>query len=392
MALNASHYKGRPQALVKHTFLNEYLPALVNKICTHWTTFEYIDGFAGPWQAADEAQFSDTSFGIALQAMSDAKKFQAARGRIVKMVAHLVEQEHDAFVKLPGLADQFPDIEVRPYEGDFHHHFPSIMDDLIPSAFCFSFVDPKGVSLDLGLLKPLLSRPSSEVLVNFMFDFVNRFASHPNASVVETMNKLIPGTDWRPLLDLAKAQGAPPNEREQILLDGFRKGLSIVGDYDFVTSLMVQKPLADRTYYHLVFGTRSSSGLSVFRDSQIKALETQAGVRSTEKSKAKTAKTGQDDLFGGSDAIPIDPSSKEIEDGRSQGILYAKEIIDKSPEGVLWGVLWPQVLTEFTIKQSELAKAINNMRRNGEIEAPNWPSPKHRKPNDKQLFRPTKNP
>lgn len=387
MALEPSYYEGRPQALVKHTFLHHYLPALVNKICSSRNTFVYVDGFAGPWQSADDENFSDTSFGIALNAMAAAKLFQARRGRKVSMIAHLVERSDSAFAKLQTLSEQFPTIDVCPYHGEFQTHLQTLLPRIPASAFCFSFIDPKGMTLDLGVLRPLLARHSSEVLINFMFDFVNRFVAHPNPEIVENMNALIPGADWRVLLDVAKANGATSNEREAILVEAFRKGIASTGAYDFVTSLVVQKPLADRTLYHLVFGTRSAEGLNVFRNSQVKALEAQAKVRAAGKSKAKSAKSGQSDLFAGIDAVPIDPSSREIEEGRMGGIAFAAELINASQGGILWSTLWPKVLTKFTIRRTDLAHAINAMRKAGAIIAPSWPSERYQIPRDDQLLR-----
>ena len=386
MAIDRGHYEGRPQALVKHTFLNEYLPALANKVCSSWDSFVYVDGFAGPWQSVDEQTFADTSFGIALKAMTDAQKFQKeTRNRTIRMVAHLVEKDEMAFARLQTLADQFPTIEVKTYPGEFQTHLPTIMAAMEPRAFSFSFIDPKGISLDLAMLRPLFARNSSEVLVNFMFDFINRFVSHPNPNIIDTMNRLIPGADWRGLLDVAKATGAPPEAREGILVDAFRSALRAAGNYDYVTSLVVQKPLADRTLYHLVFGTRSRDGLRVFRDSQVKALEAQADVRSSEKSKHKVAKTGQNDLFGGADTVQQDPSSKEIADGKTGGAAFAQELITDSASGIEWSELWPSVLERFTIRRSDLGNAINNLRKSGVINAPGWPKG-HRTPKDGQMF------
>lgn len=387
MALDKEHYEGRSQALVKHTFLHYYLPALVNKVCSSRDTFVYVDGFAGPWQSGDEEKFADTSFGIALNAMAGAKLIQKKRGHNVTMVAHLVEKADASYAKLQDLARKFPTIDVHTYHGEFYQKLPTILSRLPPSGFCFSFIDPKGF-LDLGLLQPLLVRQSSEVLINFMFDFVNRFVEHPNQSIIDTMNSLIPGAVWRDHLNVANAMGASSKEREAILVQAFRSGLSQIGNYDYVASLVVQKPLADRTLYHLVFGTRSSEGLNVFRDSQVAALKAQADVRTSEKSKAKAAKSGQSDLFGGADAVQIDPSSREIEEGRTNGPAYAKELIDASQSGILWSKLWPQVLTKFTIRRSELGRAVNEMRQAGKITAPDWPSERHKIPPDAQLLKP----
>jgi hypothetical protein len=65
-------YAGREQSYVKHVFLESYLEALVHKTASKYSHIVYVDGFAGPWQSANE-RFQDTSFGIALNALRRAK-------------------------------------------------------------------------------------------------------------------------------------------------------------------------------------------------------------------------------------------------------------------------------------------------------------------------------
>jgi three-Cys-motif partner protein len=382
MAIDRGHYAGRYEALVKHTFLHQYLPALVNKVCFTRDTFVYVDGFAGPWKSADEQGFSDTSFGIALEALLAAQRTQLGRGKQVRMVAHLVEKDAGAFSQLEQLAKKYPTMEVKTYPGEFEAHLPAILKSLNDSDFCFSFIDPKGFGLDLDVLRPILSRQSSEVLVNFMYDHANRFASHPTQGVKDTINAMILGSEWRTRLDAAQT----PNEREMVFLEAFKTGLKQTGSYKFVPSLTVQKTLADRTYYHLVFGTRRPEGLAVFRDSQIKALETQAEIRATEKSKAKTRKSGMDDLFSGADTIPLDPSSREIAKGQSDAIAFAENMINSSKEGLRWSALWPAVLQKFTVREIVLARSVYKLHRSGAIHAPGWRTDRYTKPQDDQVF------
>ena len=66
-------YVGREQSYVKHVFLERYLEALMFKTASVYNHIVYVDGFAGPWQSANE-QFEDTSFGIALNALTSAKE------------------------------------------------------------------------------------------------------------------------------------------------------------------------------------------------------------------------------------------------------------------------------------------------------------------------------
>src|SRR4029077_7002083 len=70
--VSLSDYAGREQSYVKHVFLERYLETLVHKTASAYPHIVFVDGFAGPWQSANE-KFEDTSFGIALNALRRAK-------------------------------------------------------------------------------------------------------------------------------------------------------------------------------------------------------------------------------------------------------------------------------------------------------------------------------
>ena len=88
-------YAGREQSYVKHVFLENYLEALAHKIGSIYSHIVYVDGFAGPWQSANE-RFEDTSFGIALSQLRNAKESWKQLGHNVQMSAHLVERDATA--------------------------------------------------------------------------------------------------------------------------------------------------------------------------------------------------------------------------------------------------------------------------------------------------------
>ncbi len=95
-------YEGREQSYVKHVLLEGYLEALIHKTASAYSQIVYVDGFAGPWQSANE-NFEDTSFGIALAALRRAKASWKKTGRDVSMSAFLVERSPTAFKKLEAL-------------------------------------------------------------------------------------------------------------------------------------------------------------------------------------------------------------------------------------------------------------------------------------------------
>jgi three-Cys-motif partner protein len=214
-------YKGREQSYVKHVLLEQYLEALVHKTAGAYPHIVYVDGFAGPWQNSNE-QFEDTSFGIALRALRRAKASWKAIGRDVKMTALLVEKSPAAYKQLETLPPKFPDVTVTPLKGDFINLIPEILTKIPADAFAFFLLDPKGWRLPLKALQPLLGRDKSEVLFNFMFEFINRAASMEDAKLVAGLNELLPTGDWRD--KLAKASG--PDERKAVLIDAFTECLT----------------------------------------------------------------------------------------------------------------------------------------------------------------------
>jgi three-Cys-motif partner protein len=278
-------YAGREQSYVKHVFLENYLEALVHKTASTFSNIVYIDGYAGPWQSANE-RFEDTSFGIALNALRRAKESWKQIGRNVRMSAHLVERDATAYARLKEASQRFPDVSVSTYSGDFVALIPTII-KLIPSnAFAFFFIDPKGWRIPLQQLAPLLSRANSEVIFNFMFDFINRAVNIGDANIVAGLNELIPHGDWRSKITEAEAQGRgslTPEDRKTVLVGAFKESLAKLGNYPFVAETTILRPLKDRPLYCLCYATRHPKGIEVFRDCQIKALQEQSATRAAVK-------------------------------------------------------------------------------------------------------------
>jgi len=98
-------------------------------------------------------------------------------------------------------------------------------------------MDPKGWDIPLLKLKSLLARQKSEVIFNFMFEFINRAASMSDPDTLVGLDGLMPGSNWRnKIQDAEKGMGGPlnPKERKEILVSSFKESLRLVGGYDFV--------------------------------------------------------------------------------------------------------------------------------------------------------------
>ena len=364
-------YAGREQSYVKHVFLERYLEALVIKTASTYNHIVYVDGFAGPWQSANE-QFEDTSFGIALNALRRAKQTWQGSGRTVQMTALLVERDAKAFVQLAKIPARYPDIAVKTYPKDFMSVVPALLKEIPRHAFAFFLIDPKGWRIRLAQLQPLLGRDKSEVIFNFMFDFVNRAASMKAAA---GLDELIPYGDWRRRLAEAEpiaSVTATPEERKEILVDAFTDSLRVLGGYAYVVPTEILRPLTDRTLYCLFYATRHDTGLSVFRDCQIAALKAQSTTRAAGKVKYKASSSGQSELFESLHEMGPDEIEGRLEDEKRKAEAAVRHLVPKSPASIVYRKLWSTILLHHMVRKTDVNTICADMRKKEELLFPDW--------------------
>jgi len=372
--VNPAHYGGRGQALVKHTFLDRYMRDQLYKV-GHFGTFVYVDLFAGPWQSRSN-DYSDTSFGIALQRMREAKAKLASNGTNVQMIAHLVEKKN--FDELEAAVARFPEIEVHCHRGRAEVHANAIASQIPTSAFRFVVVDPKGLP-DVRDFAQLIAAPKTEVLLNFMFQFANRFAHTDRMPrLIEWLSSVAPQRNWQDEVD-----GLSGDEREQFITDMARSALVKMGAYDFAPAITVDETETNRALYKLIYLTRHPLGLRVFRDAQVAALDVQAGHRSMVQESKRQEKTGQGNMFVAAGlADPGERSAVALSNGRRKAVQSAFEQISAAPKGgILWKLLWTMVLNDHVVTYRELSDAVAKWHKEGRVTIQGLP-PKARTPKD----------
>ncbi len=369
-----SDYVGREQSYVKHVFLEGYLERLVHKTASTYPHVVYVDGFAGPWQSANE-RFEDTSFGIALSALRRAKASWKERHRDVKMSAFLVERDAEAYKHLAQVPARYPDVAIEAHLGDFLTVLPDILNDIPKDAFAFFLIDPKGWRFPLNSLASMLARPNSEVIFNFMFDFINRAASIDDQIIISGLDELIPYGDWRAKLKKAErlTNGKlNPSERKAILVGAFTDSLARLGNYPYVAETTVLRPLRDRPLYCLCYATRNRHGIEVFRDSQIKALTEQAKTRAATKMKYEATSTGQGELFESLYEMAPSELTSFLENERRQAKKTLLEMTPKVPNFIRYEVLWPEVLLRYVVRLPDVNKIAAELRTDGKLLFPDW--------------------
>ena len=369
-----SDYAGREQSYVKHVFLERYLERLVHKTASVYPHIVFVDGFAGPWQSANE-KFEDTSFGIALNALRRAKASWKERSRDVKMSALLVERDADAYKKLAQVPPKYPDIAIKTYPADFLTVVSEILKDIPEDAFAFFLIDPKGWRIPLKILAPLLARPHSEVIFNFMFDFINRAANIKNPDVVTGLNELIPYGDWRATLEAAESShlsGLSSDERKAILVEAFASNLARVGSYRYVAETTVLRPVRDRPLYCLFYATRHEKGIEVFRDCQAEALKEQSKTRAATKVKHAEAKTGQAEIFQSLHDMGPDDLTAFQQAERTAAEQTLLKLTPEEPKAIRYEKLWPLVLARHVVRRTDVNAIAAQLRKDGLLLFPDW--------------------
>ena len=215
-------YFGRELAYLKHELLKAYLGKLfpiigmsasrlrISEIC-------YVDCFAGPW-STEKDDLADTSIGVSLSSFEKWKKELDRHGAKVRFRALYVEKDDEAFARLEGFLEKRTPagIEADCLHGDFVALREEILRWCGSEAFAFFFVDPMGWKpVTVEVLRPLLRRPRSEFLINFMYDFVSRTASMgERRDEIATL-----------LGEAVEVEGLHGAAREKLIIDAYRRNL-----------------------------------------------------------------------------------------------------------------------------------------------------------------------
>jgi three-Cys-motif partner protein len=328
-------YIGREQAYIKHKLLENYLQKLFLIIGTSRgvnTAIElcYVDCFAGPWGDDSEAMDS-TSIAISLRVLQDCQQALSKLGHKSTIKALYVEKDAKAFDRLNAyLANATPpEVTSHAMKGDFVELRQDILNWVGETAFSFFFIDPKGwTEVAVSTLEPLLRRPRSEFLINFMYNFVNR-----------TMSM----ADWQPEMKELIGQeldltGQNPIEREKKILDAYRASLkSCVPENTRYPArsayARVLNPVKDRTHYHLVYLTSHPLGVLKFMEISAHVDVVQKKVRAERKEMERERKTGVQDMFGMEELIDTDAgnvSSTDVDDFWLDYLTGGIKVVDQS--------------------------------------------------------------
>ena len=265
-----SEYIGREHTWLKHRVLQLYLDAWAHKLGSvgrkRSVRLWYVDCFAGPWHAQNE-ELHDTSIHIGLEALKSAAATWAKHGASITLGAVFVEKEPDAFAELERfVGERSGEVEVHPLHGSFGDHVGTIQ-RLVGSEAAFLFVDPTGwKGAAMKFIAPLVHQPRRDLLVNVMFNDMNRFKDDPRAFIRSQMR------DFFALGD----SDIPAGLSEDELMALYRDRLKKVCHLQFAADLSVPHPIHERTKFRLVVGGHHPEVIRLFRDVEKRAVGVEA--------------------------------------------------------------------------------------------------------------------
>ncbi|WFT88410.1 three-Cys-motif partner protein TcmP [Rhizobium leguminosarum] len=354
-------YHLREQTEAKHFILRKYLQTLAFKTLQGGWTLAYIDGFSGPWQSRTP-DHSDSSFMIAIEVLKDAQATVRALGKRPRVKCLFVEENAASFAQLhPAVTahhDPANDFFVETFNGKFENALTQIQRTMA-SAFALTFIDPTGwTGYEFNKVKPVFEHAPGEVLLNFMFEFVNRFTASSDPKTLASFAGIL-GPDWQQRLD-------PLLPREEALMALFTEQFWKAGKFSYVLSTPIEK-ISDRTHFHIVYGTRSPKGLEAYRQVEYDALKDHGMRRAAAREMIREKKTGQTDLFGAEGAASVAEGSMEaqIASIKHQAKDWLRRQLPTCPQP--FSDIWPMMLDKFMLRKTDARDICAELGKSGEI-------------------------
>lgn len=257
-----------PHTRAKHEILRRYLQAWTPILAADHRVILYVDGFAGPGAYAGGEE------GSPIIALNTAIQHQALIPSDTQLRFLFIEQDEDRAAHLDRLVKALPrpkNFAVRIESGGFEAKFRElILDRYIerhaPLPPTFAFIDPFGFSqTPFELIRTILSYPRCEVLINFMYEEVNRFLRHEDHP--DTFDRLFGAQSWRD----APITGV--SARRRFLHELYVAQLRVDAKSRYVRSFEMRND-KDVTDYFLFFATNNKLGIKKMKEAMWRVDQT----------------------------------------------------------------------------------------------------------------------
>ncbi len=199
------------QTQIKHKVLKEYSRIWIAKLGSHsHTLFFDCHGGCGAYLSDDGRVHFGSS--ILVKQIGD----EINNHRPYKTGVFYCETEKRYFANFEKVVKDAGDIKIKSFNECFEDIIKkpgvSIHYQRYPTLF---LVDPFGYNFAVEDLSGLMNSFGNEIIINFMFDFINRFISKPELE--GTLNRYFGSEKW------ISAVGLTGQQREAFLVDVFKE-------------------------------------------------------------------------------------------------------------------------------------------------------------------------
>jgi len=254
-----------PHTRAKHEILRRYLDAWLPILSRgQFPTMLYIDGFAGP------GVYSNGEDGSPIIAIKRA--LAVGIPATTELHFFFVEKDPERAQSLQQLVEAIAlpkNFHVTVAGGvTFEEGFGQVLKQFngkLPATF--AFIDPFGWAVPFEIVKTIMARPSCEVLINFMYEEINRFIGKPDQEA--NFDRFFGTKAWR---ECGAIQG-DPKARDRCLHDLYMRQLKEGARAKFVRSFQMRND-RDGIDYYLFYATNNEIGLSVMKDAMWKVDKT----------------------------------------------------------------------------------------------------------------------
>lgn len=241
------------QTKMKHQVLVEYMKNW-SKILSANNSVYYYDCFGGCGAYLDED--GTEKFGSPFLITDIADELTEKYGKkMYVLVSEPDKDNYDNLVKIRAVRNSpssNPRLANQTFEGIIHN---SKIIELYRKYPSFFFIDPFGFSLKIEDVIDIMRYRRNEILINFMFDYINRFINYESCDA--RFDELFGCKDWR------QARVLSGEQRESFIIGLYRRQLKKFSKYVFC--FRMSYPDRDRTYYYLIHATNNQKGSSIMK-------------------------------------------------------------------------------------------------------------------------------
>jgi three-Cys-motif partner protein len=304
--MSTANYTGKEAAYIKNELLRAYLEPLFMIVGQRELRIGYIDCSPGPWQKGGQDP-GGASVAVSLGVMAKCHNDLLGKfRRDVQFRALFIERNKESFGRLESFlkSESYDGVKAQCLKGDFCDLGNDILSWCGDRDFCFFFIDAKEWRhIAIPTLDPFLDRPSSEFLINFMFESIVR--ANAQTSLEEQMEAIFG--------EAPDTSHIGPEERERFLFNLYCRQLKasapIIGEaIPRCAHMRVLHPTKGRTIYDLVYLTWNPLGLVTFMEASEQLESEQKKVRALARQSKKVKRSRQLEIFSADKFVGDEPA------------------------------------------------------------------------------------